>query len=38
MRDWFITDRVSIPIPTEPEMYILGAVIIMLWMWIVIWS
>jgi len=36
MRNWFRTKTVSIPIPTEPEMYIVVAGIIMFIMWMVI--
>ena len=36
MRDYLRTERVSIPIPTEPELYIAMAGIIMIIMWVVV--
>ena len=36
MRNWFRTKTVALPIPTEPEMYIIMAGIIMFIMWMVI--
>ena len=34
MRDYFQTKRISIPIPTEPELYLIAAGIIAFCMWI----
>jgi len=36
MRDYIRTDRVAIPIPTEPELYLIMAVIILFVMLVVI--
>ena len=36
MRDYFRTRTVSIPIPTEPELYIVMAIFVMFIMWMVV--
>ena len=36
MRDYFRTRTISVPIPTEPELYIVMAGIIMIIMWAVV--
>ena len=36
MRDYFRTKTLSIPIPTEPELYIVMAIVIMSIMWVVV--
>ena len=36
MRDYFRTNRVSIPIPTEPELYVIMALFIMIITWVVV--
>ena len=35
MRDYFRTKTLSVPIPTEPELYITMALVIMFAMWVV---
>jgi hypothetical protein len=36
MRDYFRTRTISVPIPTEPELYIAMALVIMFAMWVVV--
>ena len=36
MRDYLRTNRVSIPIPTEPELYVIMALVIMIITWVVV--